>query len=277
MSFNPYIDLSSVKFIHLSISQSLHIYIYTYIYIIYMEKYIHLPISILPAPPSTIPPNYNVSMSPLLCPYLQLTMYACHHVSINTYIHMPIIPYTQLSISPQLHLSIFCVSRIIRDWVTYVCYNEEHSNNHGKRNDWSAKFIGGPGDHLKCMWRFQNDIYHQNNKGNIAHYKLEALDRDMEQIGARHTELLPKLHDFQKQHFDRRQRITDLIYESKKCWTSLAMIAMLATLAKLATICLHDAETNILGLSSDMDRILGWRTGVGQPDHGPALLSGHCG
>jgi hypothetical protein len=50
----------------------------------------------------------------------------------------------------------------------------------------------------------------------IARYKLEDLERDMEKLWARHTELLPKLWDFQKQHFDRRQRIVDLRYESKK-------------------------------------------------------------
>jgi hypothetical protein len=73
----------------------------------------------------------------------------------------------------------------------------------------------------------------------------------MERIRARHTELLPKLHDFQKQHFDQRQRIADLIYERKKCWATLAMIY------------LHDAETKRSGFSSDIDHILGWRTGGG--------------
>jgi enoyl reductase-like protein len=78
------------------------------------------------------------------------------------------------------------------------------------------------------MWKFRNDIHHQDNQGNIARYKLEALERDMKKMWARHTELLPKLHDFQKQHSHWIQRIADLRYESKKCWV------------KLATLFLHD-------------------------------------
>jgi hypothetical protein len=45
----------------------------------------------------------------------------------------------------------FLKGKISRDWVTYVRYNKEHSNGHGKSKDWSAKFIGGLWDHLICM------------------------------------------------------------------------------------------------------------------------------
>jgi hypothetical protein len=109
-----------------------------------------------------------------------------------------------------------------------------------------------------------NDIYHQDKQGNIARYKIEALDRAME-MWARNTELLYKLHDFQKQHFDQRQHITDIRYESNTCW------------ATLATLYLHDAETNRSGFSSDIGPILGWRKGVKKPRQDPPLMSGHCG
>jgi hypothetical protein len=85
----------------------------------------------------------------------------------------------------------------------------------------------------------------------IARHKLKALERDMEKLWARHIELLPKLWDFQKQHFDRRQRIVDLRYESKKCW---------ATLAKLY---LDEAESNRHGSLSNIDQTNVLRTGVG--------------
>jgi hypothetical protein len=101
------------------------------------------------------------------------------------------------------------------------------------------------------LWQFRNDIYHQDNEGNITRYELEALERDMEKLWARHIEPLPKLWDFQKQHFDRRQCIVDVRYESKKCW---------ATLAKLY---LDDAENNRHGSHSETDHTNGWRTGVG--------------
>jgi hypothetical protein len=36
----------------------------------------------------------------------------------------------------------FLKVRISRYWLTYVRYNEAHSNGHGKSKDWPAKFIG---------------------------------------------------------------------------------------------------------------------------------------
>jgi hypothetical protein len=101
------------------------------------------------------------------------------------------------------------------------------------------------------LWQFRNDIFHQDNEGTIARSKFEALEREMEKLWAIHIELLPKLWDFQKQHFDRRQRIVNLWYESKKCW---------ATLAKLY---LDDAENNRDDGHSENDQTAGWRTGVG--------------
>jgi hypothetical protein len=145
----------------------------------------------------------------------------------------------------------FLKGRINRDWLTYVQHSEENSNGHGKSQEWPAKFIGGLWEHLKRLWQFRNDIYHQDNEGTIARYKLEALERDMDTLWARHIELLPKLWDFQKQHFNRGQRIVDLLYESKKCW---------ATLAKLY---LDDAENNRHDSHSEIDQTNGWRTGVG--------------
>jgi enoyl reductase-like protein len=65
-----------------------------------------------------------------------------------------------------------------------------------------VKFIGGLWEHLKRLWQSRNDIYHQDNEGTITRYKLKELEREMEKLWARHTELLPKLQDFQKQHFD---------------------------------------------------------------------------
>jgi hypothetical protein len=145
----------------------------------------------------------------------------------------------------------FLKGQISRDWITYIRHNEENSNGHGKSQDWSAKFIGGLWEHLKRLWQLRNDIYHQDNEGTIARYKLEALERDTEKLWARHIELLPKLWDFQKQHFDRRQRIVDLLYEIKKCWATLAKLYM------------DDAENNRHGSNSEIDQTNGWRTGVG--------------
>jgi hypothetical protein len=80
----------------------------------------------------------------------------------------------------------FIKGRISRDWITYVRQNEENSNGHGKSQDWYAKFIVGLWEHLKRLWQFRNDIYHQDNEATIARYKLEALERDMDKLWARH-------------------------------------------------------------------------------------------
>jgi hypothetical protein len=104
---------------------------------------------------------------------------------------------------------------------------------------------------LKRLWQFRNDIYYQDNEGKIARYKIESLERDMEKLRARHIVLLPKLWDFQKQHFDRRQRIVTLRYKSKKCWATLAKLYM------------DDAENNRDGGHIDSDQTNGLRTGVG--------------
>jgi hypothetical protein len=101
------------------------------------------------------------------------------------------------------------------------------------------------------LWLFRNDINHQDNEGTKAIYKLEALERDMDKLWARHMELLPKLWDFQKQHFDRRQLIVNLRYESKK---------FRAALAKLN---LEDAENNRDGSNSERNQTDGRRKGVG--------------
>jgi hypothetical protein len=81
----------------------------------------------------------------------------------------------------------FLKGRISRDWLTYFRHNEEHSNGHGESKDWSAKFIGGLWEHLKRLWQFRNDIYHQDYEGTIERYKLRALERDIEKLWARHT------------------------------------------------------------------------------------------
>jgi hypothetical protein len=64
-------------------------------------------------------------------------------------------------------------------------------------------------------------------------------------------ELLLILWVIQKQHFDRRYRITDPHYESKKCWETLPRLY------------LDDTETKRLVNHSDIKQNIGWRTEVG--------------
>jgi hypothetical protein len=98
----------------------------------------------------------------------------------------------------------FLKDRISREWITYIRHNEENSNGHGKSQDWSSKFIGGLWEHLKRLRQFVKDIYHQDNERTIG-----------EIMGKTHR-TAPETLGLSKKHFDRRQRIMDLQYESKK-------------------------------------------------------------
>jgi hypothetical protein len=100
--------------------------------------------------------------------------------------------------------------------------------------------------------QLRNNIYHQDNEGTIARYKPESLERDMEKLWARDIELLPRLWDFQKQHFDRQQCIVNLRYERKKCWATLARLYL--------DDAEKNAENNRDGSNSEIDQTEGWRT-----------------
>jgi hypothetical protein len=52
----------------------------------------------------------------------------------------------------------FLKGLISRDWLTYVRYNEAHSNGHGKSKDWLENFLAGLWEHLKRLWQFRNNI-----------------------------------------------------------------------------------------------------------------------
>jgi hypothetical protein len=71
-----------------------------------------------------------------------------------------------------------------------------------------------------CTYR--NNRYHENTHQQVARYKMEALDRRYDEIWEKHTGLIDRLHDFQLKHFENRQQIGKLNYESKRCWVNLA-------------------------------------------------------
>jgi hypothetical protein len=86
----------------------------------------------------------------------------------------------------------------------------------------------------------------------------EKLQDKTRSFGKGHGEIMGETHrtasetsGLSKQHFDRRQRIVDLRFESKKCW------------AALAKLYLDDAEKNRHGSHSEIDQTNGWITGVG--------------
>jgi hypothetical protein len=51
---------------------------------------------------------------------------------------------------------------------------------------------------------------------------MEALDRRYAEIWEKHIGLIDRLHGFQSKHFENRQQIGNLNYESKILWVNLA-------------------------------------------------------
>jgi hypothetical protein len=63
---------------------------------------------------------------------------------------------------------------------------------------------------------------YENTNQQVMTYKTEALYRICEEIWERHARLVTRLHDFQTKHFENRQSIGNLNYESKIWWVNLA-------------------------------------------------------
>jgi hypothetical protein len=85
-----------------------------------------------------------------------------------------------------------------------------------------TKLILGLWEHMDRIWTYHNNIYHENTTQQVSSYKIEALDRRYEEIWEKHAGLVERLHDFQTKHFENRQSIGNLNYESKRCWVNLA-------------------------------------------------------
>jgi hypothetical protein len=77
-------------------------------------------------------------------------------------------------------------------------------------------------EHMDRLWTNRNNRYHENTHQQVARYKIEALNRRYDVIWEKHTGLIDRLHDFQLKHFENRQHIGNLNYESKRLWVNLA-------------------------------------------------------
>jgi hypothetical protein len=67
-----------------------------------------------------------------------------------------------------------------------------------------------------------NNRYHENTNQQVARYKTESLYIIYEEIWEKHTGLVERIHAFQTKHFEDRQSIGNLNYESKHYLTNLA-------------------------------------------------------
>jgi hypothetical protein len=85
-----------------------------------------------------------------------------------------------------------------------------------------TKLIMSLWEHMDRLWTYRNNRYHENTIQQVANYKMEALDRNYDKILEKHSGLNERLHTFQLKHFENRQQIGNLNYESKRCWINLA-------------------------------------------------------
>jgi hypothetical protein len=102
---------------------------------------------------------------------------------------------------------------------------KEHIQNDNiklKASDWSPNTTQALWDHMLRLWKYRNDALHE-----VAQFQVEALDRDIERLEARHEDLRSKLRTFQEQHIMQRVEhyyLKTLQHNSRKCCASLAKL-----------------------------------------------------
>jgi hypothetical protein len=71
-------------------------------------------------------------------------------------------------------------------------------------------------DHMDRIWTYRNNRYHKNTNQQVMRYKIEALYGRYEEIWGKYVGLVKRLRAFQTKHFENRQSIGNLNYESKR-------------------------------------------------------------
>jgi hypothetical protein len=72
-----------------------------------------------------------------------------------------------------------------------------------KATDWAPTMIQALWGTMLHLWQYRNEALQENDMKKVAQFKVEALDRDIELLEARHEDLRSKLRAFQKQHVQR--------------------------------------------------------------------------
>jgi hypothetical protein len=69
--------------------------------------------------------------------------------------------------------------RITRHWQNYINHHLQNKGIKLPKDEWAAKLIIALWEHLQRVWNFCNGVYHADNNGQIARYKLESQSRAM--------------------------------------------------------------------------------------------------
>jgi hypothetical protein len=118
----------------------------------------------------------------------------------------------------------FPKGRICTEWCTYIKQHLASSNINKDYQEWETTLILALSDHIYRVWTFRNTVHHEDNQGQVERYKEEALARRIDIIWPKQDGLGERLHEFQRTHFNNRDKITNLGYESKRCCANLAKL-----------------------------------------------------
>jgi hypothetical protein len=153
----------------------------------------------------------------------------------------------------------FLKGRICTEWCTYIKHHFALSNIKKYYQEWSTKLIIALWEHIYIVWTFCNTVHHGDNQGRVASCKEEAPARRIGIIWPKKDELRDRLHEFQLTHFNEREKITNLRYESKRCW------------ANLSELYLEEAALSIMTDIFTLRGLSGTRSGIGRLEHVQAL------
>jgi hypothetical protein len=116
----------------------------------------------------------------------------------------------------------FLKGRLSCNWITCMDHHFQANGSKLTGQECITKLIMGTWDHMDFIWTYHSIIYHENTNQQVERYKTEALNRRYDEIWETHAGLIKRLHAFQTKHFEDRQSIGNLNYESKKCWAKLS-------------------------------------------------------
>jgi hypothetical protein len=145
----------------------------------------------------------------------------------------------------------FIKGRLSRDWITCMDHHFQSIGSILTGQECITKLIMTLWEHVDSLWTYRNNRYHENSNQQVARYKMEALDRRYDEMWEKHTGLTERLQDFQANHFENRQQIGNLNYESKRC------------LVNLAEQYINEASSLIRAEIYTLSEFLGARNGVG--------------
>jgi hypothetical protein len=114
--------------------------------------------------------------------------------------------------------------QIVRKWETYITYHTRQSQIGLPAKEWAEKLGISLWDHLHRIWTFRNGVLHEYNQGRIAHYKVEALQWNIDVVWSRYNVLQGRMCLALQGHFQQQEIINNLRHDSKACQTTLATL-----------------------------------------------------